>query len=500
MNTTILISLIISLSILAAIIVLTYFTVAVWTNSNSGSEPPPPPSPTVITEDLVLYYDFDNTDSYPSGTTVTDLSASDYTGTLVNGPVYSSVNGGILNFDGSNDYIDTNNSIASESFTINAWFKLSDVSVARMLISKEENVVGGAPWNYRMYLDQTTGHLIGDIAQVPISGGGSGDTKSMLYPVNMADNIWHYTTFSRDADTNTVKLYVDGILVEESSDVLSGTIMNNQNVWIGRSAVGGGSYPLNGSIGSILIYDRALTDEEVNTNYLATKDRFAPGTGTLFTVPSENINVSISTTESPFGSGNSYFFNGTSSYLKVVSDDSWDFGTGDFTIEWFQFKTDTNPYTRIFAIGTTPTASIGCSLERSGGGPNSTFYTWFPGSVSFTTADYNSSWIHFAIVRNSGVLRVYKNGVQIGIDRINTSNITNSLPLYFGVESPTTSANTWFGGYLTNIRFVKGLAVYTGPFTVPTSALTETTAGPNTYGGSNTNPIPSGYTKLLFVP
>ena len=49
------------------------------------------------------------------------------------------------------------------------------------------------------------------------------------------------------------------------------------------------------------------------------------------------------------------------------------------------------------------------------------------------------------------------------------------------------------------MRIVKGLAVYTGNFTVPTSSLTLT-ASANPYGGSNTVAIPGGYTKLLLVP
>jgi hypothetical protein len=46
---------------------------------------------------------------------------------------------------------------------------------------------------------------------------------------------------------------------------------------------------------------------------------------------------------------------------------------------------------------------------------------------------------------------------------------------------------------------VKGLAVYTGNFTTPTSVLT-TTAVANPYGGSNTQAIAEGYTKLLLIP
>jgi hypothetical protein len=54
-------------------------------------------------------------------------------------------------------------------------------------------------------------------------------------------------------------------------------------------------------------------------------------------------------------------------------------------------------------------------------------------------------------------------------------------------------------GYITNFRWVKGLAVYTGNFTTPTTALTAITAA-NPYGGSNTQAIEAGFTKLLLVP
>jgi hypothetical protein len=61
------------------------------------------------------------------------------------------------------------------------------------------------------------------------------------------------------------------------------------------------------------------------------------------------------------------------------------------------------------------------------------------------------------------------------------------------------ATNAAFVGAITNFRLVKGLAVYTGNFTVPTSALTATAVA-NPYGGSNTTAIPSGVTKLLLVP
>jgi hypothetical protein len=80
-----------------------------------------------------------------------------------------------------------------------------------------------------------------------------------------------------------------------------------------------------------------------------------------------------------------------------------------------------------------------------------------------------------------------------------TNNINNTIDeLTIGNEN-TPSTIAAFVGYITNFRWVKGLAVYTGNFTTPTSQLTAT-AGANPYGGSNTHAIGEGYTKLLLVP
>lgn len=216
--------------------------------------------------------------------------------------------------------------------------------------------------------------------------------------------------------------------------------------------------------------------------------------GTVFT--SATITGGVTTVaQSPFaGGGNSYSLNGTTGYLSLAGNSSWAVGTGDFTIEWFQYQTDSSSFPRIFAIGSYPSTVIQCSIE---GG---TFYAWVSSANGFgTITGYKNSWQHFAIVRRSSQLYVYRNGTQISTTRANTTNITNtSSTLYLGVENGG-NANTWFGGYLTNFRWVKGLAVYTGNFQIPTSAL-SLTADANPFGGSNTVAIPDGYTKLLLVP
>ena len=61
--------------------------------------------PKIVTSGLVMYWDAANKKSYPgSGTTIYDLCGT-YDGTLVNGPTFSNTNGGVIVFDGVDDYI-----------------------------------------------------------------------------------------------------------------------------------------------------------------------------------------------------------------------------------------------------------------------------------------------------------------------------------------------------------------------------------------------------------
>lgn len=247
------------------------------------------------------------------------------------------------------------------------------------------------------------------------------------------------------------------------------------------------------TISEVLTWANAQNNIWVSSSDLVLADLTPAPSGTVFTSPTTSPNVTT-VSQSPFsGGGNSYSLNGSNSYLSLSGNSSWAVGTGDFTIEWFQYQTDNNSFPRIFAIGSYPSTIIGSSIE---GG---TFYAWCPGANSFGSVSVKNAWHHFAIVRRSSNLYVYLNGSQISTAKSNTSNISNSsTTLYLGVENGGNSG-TWFGGYLTNFRWVKGLAVYTGNFTKPTSSLTLTSSA-NPYGGSNTVAIPNGYTKLLLVP
>jgi hypothetical protein len=170
----------------------------------------------------------------------------------------------------------------------------------------------------------------------------------------------------------------------------------------------------------------------------------------------------------------SLYFNGTStSNLSIPNDIDLRMGTGDFTIEWYQYlqsgSGNANP--RVFSIGSYSTASIAVSIE----GANDTsriFYVWVSGANNMGSADYTNKWIHFAISRSGTSLRVFKDGTQIGNTLTNSTNFNNTTQaLRIGNET-TTSTGASFKGYITNFRIVKGTALYTANFTKPSSPLT----------------------------
>lgn len=201
--------------------------------------------------------------------------------------------------------------------------------------------------------------------------------------------------------------------------------------------------------------------------------------------------------QSPFaGGGNSYSFSSNvNSVITFPASSDWAVGTGDFTVEWFGYQTNTSQFQRVFSVGNFPTIKLGVSIESS------TFYYWANNSFRYNSAGSTSTniWYHWAVVRQSGTTSVYRDGTLRGTSIEDTNNITDNTTNFTVGNTLTPATNAAWVGYITNFRFVKGLAVYTGNFTTPTSALTAESAI-NPYGGANTAAVGAGFTKLLLVP
>ena len=174
--------------------------------------------------------------------------------------------------------------------------------------------------------------------------------------------------------------------------------------------------------------------------------------------------------------GGSMSFSGAStSNLSIPNDADFRFGTGNFTIEWFQYlDSTTGSFPRVFSIGTYAGQSIAVSLE--GSSSSRIFYFWGSGALAFGTisSGLNNTWNHFAITRDGTNLKVFRNGTQFGTTRTNSTDFNNTtFALRIGNETSVSSAAA-FKGQITDFRWVKGVALYTSNFVVPTAPLSAT--------------------------
>jgi len=224
----------------------------------------------IVTSSLQLYLNAATGSSYPgSGTEWYDLSANAYTASLVGSPTYNTTH---FNFS-SGKYVDTNQSLASENFSVGAWFRTNNLSGIKMILSKE--TAAGNPWNYRIWLNG--GQIIADMSQVSTQSS----LVSTLTTYN--DGQWHLVMFTRD-DSNWY-LYVDGVQINTKLDNFVGSVTNSQELWIGRSAYLGGSYQFIGDIGQVFIYDSVLNSTEILQNFEATEPTYYPPTPTPTPTP-----------------------------------------------------------------------------------------------------------------------------------------------------------------------------------------------------------------------
>ena len=150
-------------------------------------------------------------------------------------------------------------------------------------------------------------------------------------------------------------------------------------------------------------------------------------------------------------------------------------GTGDFTVETWIYNTVASQRMEVwqntsligaFAVSTNFNASDGMNILTRSSPPGS---GWSILLRADTELQHNS-WNHIAWVRSGGTLTAYLNGVADG----NISSSIDSSPL-LTIGGWSTGTNYMFGGNLSNLRIIKGTALYTSNFTPPTKPLTAIT-------------------------
>ena len=179
-------------------------------------------------------------------------------------------------------------------------------------------------------------------------------------------------------------------------------------------------------------------------------------------------NASTKTAQSIFY-GSSVYLDGNGDYLTVPYSTNYNF-TGDFTIEcWVNFS------------ALPSTATYGMKLASVGDGNSSGWYFtansdnkiyfvpygWNSGGINSVSTVTTSKWYHLAVVRSSGTVTIYVNGVaEASGSKTGTTGNSGNTAFHIGTYSGSAGdiAHT-LNGYIQDFRVYSGVAKYTSNFT-----------------------------------
>ncbi|WJZ48124.1 concanavalin A-like lectin/glucanase superfamily protein [Phage DSL-LC04] len=391
-------------------------------------------------------------------------------------------------FDGTGDYLMMRNTenltLGTGDFTIEFWVYYNSGLTADVALfdCRPASTAGVYPLIY----SNTTGKIVWYINSAARITGTT----------TLTTNTWYHVAVMRTG--GSTKLFIngnqDGSTYADTNNYLLGT---NRPV-IGAAGATLGADPLNGYIADLritkgyarypynftaptaafpLFYQAAATPS--SDPYFDYTTLLLPGNGTngaqnnTFLDSSTN-NFSITrngnTTQgtfTPFSqTGWSNYFDGTGDYLTAADNAALNFSTGDFTIEGWFYLAGYNGSSFI-AKGVGGTSGYGLGISTSGNKYSLFLTSLGEVIVSGSTAVLNT-WTHVAVTRSGSTIRLFVNGVVEGT-YTSSADLSSTELQKIGISRDDSAL---FNGYISNVRLVKGTAVYTSAFTVPTSPLT----------------------------
>lgn len=209
----------------------------------------------IVTQGLVLDLDAAKRDSYPgTGTVWNDISGNQNNGTLVNGPTFSSTNGGLITFDGVDDYSNLGTRIQNYSvFTTSFWINYLVFSTSH------RSPLGDSFQLYSYHIIFLNGGMF-----LGFSSGYTGLPYTDAVPHNTVSiNNWYNFVITKN--------YSDDITFYQNGVSLGTT---NKSGAVSLTSIGKGYVYDNARISNVLFYNKALSSTEVLQNYNATKGRF----------------------------------------------------------------------------------------------------------------------------------------------------------------------------------------------------------------------------------
>ena len=220
--------------------------------------------------------------------------------------------------------------------------------------------------------------------------------------------------------------------------------------------------------GTNMVLDTSIVEFWNNTNPTATQ--FTVGVNDHVNRDGETYVAYIfAGVESTAATAVSVDFDGNGDDLRWANHADFEMGTGDFTLEcWIKPSNWDSTYMTVFCVG---------SGSNTGGlwlGKNQSNFVVRAYSVAdyIQTTDFPplGQWTHVAASRSGSTLRLFYNGIL-------QKSVSNSYDFQGGddIWAANDAYSNRFVGNISNLRLVKGTAVYTASFRPPTEPLTNIT-------------------------
>jgi hypothetical protein len=219
-------------------------------------------SPRIVTDGLVLCLDAGNPKSYTgSGTTWTDLSGNGNNGTLTNSPTYLTDNGGIIDFNGSTNYADvTSSALNLDVGSIELWIKSDDPTdnLNQQIFARTNTSAG----TFNIFKNTT------NLFQFSIRL--TTNTQYSIGSDSTATTNWTHIVGTYDGTIQ--KMFVNAIQ-QSTTNSISGTLNISGTLAINIARQTTGTVYFDGKISTVRVYNKALTQQEIQQNYNALKGR-----------------------------------------------------------------------------------------------------------------------------------------------------------------------------------------------------------------------------------
>jgi hypothetical protein len=353
----------------------------------------------------------------------------------------------------------------------------------------------------------------------------SGVANIISYGTNPTLNVWTHVAIVRNGvGTNNVTMYYNGVSVATAT---SNVTFSTGTCTIGYDA----SFGYTGYVSNlrlvkgVAVYTTGFTPSTIpltatqnanvngnpsaaittgQTTFLVCQsNRFIDNSNSALVItPSGTPTVQAFQPFSPTASyttalyGGSGYFNGSTDYVGAPTGTAFQFGSGDFTIEfWFnQIARRSGGYDGPFILSGNQTAynadmylTMGLGSFGYGFVVSNNARNGWAVQITFASALPSlNAWHHMAIVRSGSTFTVYLDGVSIGTATYSGSVNVPQGPFQVGW---TGTSDSYFNGYISNFRIVKGTAVYTGAFTPPTLAPLATTGPASAASYSSTTNV-----------